>query len=158
MQNQNLLIISIGLLFSSTFFSVSANAACTPKSTTPVKVCMNEACNKLGLTTMDGDQQNIIACLKNSSGNSVWKSTSGGGTVKGLKLYSTVYSVPKNNKSYPIPGSHIHCSILYPGGYSWGGAARLASAGINSFGSELYYWMGLNDGNNGVWVGCLDQQ
>mgnify|MGYP001492371624 CR=1 FL=1 len=68
------------LLFAACVFcgqSSSAFAtACDPTSSpTP---CVKKECAKVGVTTMDNDQKNIIACLKNDSGALVWKSNSGG--------------------------------------------------------------------------------
>lgn len=40
-------------------------------------ICVNKTCATVGATTIDSDQKNIIACLKNDSGALVWKSTSG---------------------------------------------------------------------------------
>jgi len=37
-------------------------------------------CTALGLSTMADDQQNIVACLKDGSGNLVWKAMNSGGS------------------------------------------------------------------------------
>lgn len=62
----------------------TANAAICKPNAADVTVCLNQACDpaSLGQTTMDGDKQSIIACLKNASGNTVWKSMHGDGGIK----------------------------------------------------------------------------
>jgi len=56
------------------FSSSTALAVCNP-ATTPTG-CLNAAdksCSLLGQTTMDGDEKNLIACLRNNSGHLEWK-------------------------------------------------------------------------------------
>jgi len=51
-----------------------ALAVCEPSSTP--SGCLNAAdksCDQFGQTTLDGDQKNIVACLKNNSGGLEWK-------------------------------------------------------------------------------------
>jgi hypothetical protein len=63
-------------------------ATCDPTSTK----CLGSACSvsELGTTVMDYDKQNIIACLKNTSGAYTWKgmTASGSGTLEIIKAGS----------------------------------------------------------------------
>lgn len=69
----------------SLFLSVSsAHAAlgtvCDPTSPLNGVYCLNQSCaaNQVGVSTLDKDQQNIIACLNDpASGRTIWKSMSG---------------------------------------------------------------------------------
>lgn len=57
--------------------SIAAGCAPVPGGA----VCLDKSCDTVGATTIDSDQKNIIACLKNDNGTSSWRSTtSSGGT------------------------------------------------------------------------------
>lgn len=61
----------------------TAEAGCRPtvaQGSTAATICLNQTCDTMGETVIDGDQKNILACLKNDSGEMVWKSTSSGGS------------------------------------------------------------------------------
>lgn len=63
------------------FFMVTLAHAedCKPSSTPGNKViCLNHGCasSKLGTTTMDGDDMNILACLYDDTGATKWKAMS----------------------------------------------------------------------------------
>lgn len=54
------------------------------------------ACDSLGITTMASNQQSIVACLKDASGNLFWKSMtdSAGGVPKGTIAFFALATCP----------------------------------------------------------------
>lgn len=57
-------------------------------------IIVGTTCPNLGASTMSSDQQNIVACLKNKSGNLVWKAMSGDGTPTGTVAYFALAGCP----------------------------------------------------------------
>jgi hypothetical protein len=56
--------------------------------------CLGSECTQLGVTTMDSDQKNLVACLKNDAGALVWKAMSGGSGGACYTDYSLAPGLP----------------------------------------------------------------
>ncbi len=105
------------LLFSSPSFAV---AACVPAANVN---CLGQPCDGLGKTMMDGDQTNLIACLRATpNGSTVWKAfTSGtptGTTTPQVTQYYCPYGNTNNNTcaatcNHQAGGPSVTCVTWY---------------------------------------------
>lgn len=80
------ILLSLGLIM---LAGSSFAATCLPSA----KICLDLSCRTLGSSVMDHDNKNIITCLKNDSGNLVWKggaSSSTEGTVSIIGVCSSI--------------------------------------------------------------------
>lgn len=96
-----------------------AHAFCTPDTTSGV-VCLNAAddtCSTLGTTTMDGNRQNLIACMGTTAGSNcasnqcVWKSmtsseAAGRSTITALTAAACSFTNSTTNGDV-----NYHCAI-----------------------------------------------
>jgi len=78
-------ISSLVALIAICFFAglpTEALAGCKPKPPPNPTICATQACDTLGASMMDGDLENLIACLNSKTGPSPqWKTLSGVGTA-----------------------------------------------------------------------------
>lgn len=80
------LIFSVAVLLAATPTWAAATPPCAPNTDsnpTKNKVCLGQPCTTHGSTTMDGNGENIIACLKDVSGSLVWKAMNGSDSRSG---------------------------------------------------------------------------
>ncbi len=76
--------------------------------------CLGSGCTQLGATTMDSDQKNLVACLKDDSGNQVWKGMSGTVSKRSCIQNSFTSNVGGVSGYYPVPdGAVFSGAALY---------------------------------------------
>ena len=68
-------ILAASVLFTILLHATSAWAFCNPRENDGVSCATgpDTSCEIVGTTTLDADQKNIIACLNNDTGATVWK-------------------------------------------------------------------------------------
>jgi len=124
----------IGSVFLGLFFTVVSTPAsaegCVPSVKMPKKICVTDSCDMIGMSMLDGDQKNIIACLLDDSGNQVWKALSGSGTTNATET-------PSGKPAYTCPSIPAQSASGFPS-YCWGQSGLQTSCrapGKDSYGS-----------------------
>lgn len=132
-----IILLFLGLLM----FPSALWAACDPAQS----VCVGQGCSKLGLTTMDRDGKNLIACLTpDTSGSPVWKSmTSSADPNAGvMRLIGTRSSTGTWTLSGLIVGKPLLIGAKHAGGGNWPRAAfRISSGAHIGYSPQSYYFL-----------------
>lgn len=132
---KNLFLLSAAVL--AAFSSAAMAAPCKPNLAEHT-VCKGLPCATVGETALDGDEKNIVACLKadDAVGAPVWKSTTSSVGSPAVTYY-TAESV--GTKTVLGLGKHAYCALTQ----SWnnwstqaGGCTILVADGIYSMEAE----------------------
>ncbi len=107
------------------FVVTPAHAFCTPDVSqgTACATAADKTCSQLGVSTMDGDKQNILACLASPSGSDCasgqcqWKIMSGGSSVNAKQTVYATSIMPENPLALPLASNLGKCNnrrgVLY---------------------------------------------
>ena len=87
---------------------------CNPHTSGFTGTCVGYGCTTSGETTMDGNRQNLVACLENESGALIWKAMTSGA---GGSCY-TDYSLAPNR---PVGSSCMVSGFTVKGSVGWWG-------------------------------------
>jgi len=70
--------------------SAAQATPCSPRDLPETGSCLGLECSTLGASTMDANKQNIVVCLRNSSGDLMWKNMSNASATESTVVWIEV--------------------------------------------------------------------